>query len=130
MPGVKAVLFLAASVLMTVSCGASESSDSGTEVSTAALQTTTYRVGGMHCGGCAAAIATKVGQVDGVASCNVDLESGTAVVEAAPDSEQRIQDAIVLLGYTVNPVADPVVNPADDQIEAPTMNADAATTSG
>ena len=122
MTGVKLVLILAASVLMTTGCGASESSDVVTDVSTATLQTTTYRVDGMHCGGCAAAIATKVGQVDGVASCNVDLESGTAVVEAAPDSEQRVQDAIVLLGYTVNPI--------DDQTEASTQNTEAATTSG
>lgn len=122
MTGVKLVLILAASVLMTTGCGASESSDVGTDMSTVTLQTTTYRVDGMHCGGCAAAIATKVGQVDGVASCNVDLESGTAVVEAAPDSEQRVQDAIVLLGYTVNPI--------DDQTEASTQNTEAATTSG
>ena len=122
MTGVKLALILAASALMITGCGASDSSDADTGVSTAALETTTYRVDGMHCGGCAAAIATKVGQVDGVASCNVDLESGTAVVEAAPSSEQRVQDAIVLLGYTVNPI--------DDQVEESTENAAPATTSG
>lgn len=67
------------------------------------LQTTTYRVGGMHCEGCAAAIATKVGQVDGVASCNVDLEREIAVVEATPGSDQQVKDAIARLGYKVDP---------------------------
>ena len=103
MTGIKTALILAASLLVTAGCG--DTGSSGTaQLDPATLETTTYRVDGMHCGGCAAAIATKVGQVDGVAACKVDLESGTAVVEAAPASGQRIQDAIVLLGYTVEPI--------------------------
>lgn len=64
---------------------------------------TTYVIGvqGMHCGGCANAIATKAGQVEGVASCDVSFEDGTATVVVVPESVEAVESAITKLGYTI-----------------------------
>ena len=42
-----------------------------------ATETVVFEVQGMHCNGCADAIATKTGRVDGVTGCEVSLESIT-----------------------------------------------------
>lgn len=70
---------------------------------------TTYVIGvqGMHCGGCANAIATKAGQVEGVASCDVSFEDGTATVVVAPESIEEVESAITTLGYTITSPATP-----------------------
>ena len=93
------------SIIAFAGCGSGVEPDAAAPVS---LETTTYRVEGMHCDGCANAIAKKVGDVEGVSVCTVDLESGIATVEAAPRSEASIQKAIARLGYKVEPAADPI----------------------
>ncbi|MEE2972389.1 MAG: heavy metal-associated domain-containing protein, partial [Planctomycetota bacterium] len=75
---------------------------------------TTYVIGvqGMHCGGCANAIATKAGQVEGVASCDVSFENGTATVVVAPESIEEVESAITTLGYTITTPATPADAPS------------------
>ena len=52
MTGIRTALILAASLLVTAGCG--DTGSSGTaQLDPATLETTTYRVDGMHCGGCA-----------------------------------------------------------------------------
>ena len=64
----------------------------------------TYEIRGMHCDGCANAIATKAGRVDGVSGCDVSLENGTATVQVEPDAVGEVETAIASLGYTVKPL--------------------------
>ena len=68
-----------------------------------ATRTVVFEVQGMHCEGCATAIATKAGRVDGVSGCDVSLEEGTATIEVVPDSIDDVEIAIASLGYTVSP---------------------------
>ena len=68
-----------------------------------ATETVVFEVQGMHCNGCADAIATKTGRVDGVTGCEVSLENGTATVEVDPASIGDVEAAIASLGYTVSP---------------------------
>ena len=65
-------------------------------------ETIVLGVEGMHCDGCVNAVTTKVSKVDGVESCEVSLEDGTATVVADPASFDEVQGAIAKLGYTVN----------------------------
>ena len=67
-----------------------------------ASETIILGVEGMHCDGCVNAVTTKVSKVDGVESCEVSLEDGTATVVADPASFDEVQGAIAKLGYTVN----------------------------
>lgn len=71
----------------------------------AATTTVVFEVQGMHCDGCANAIATKAGRVEGVSGCDVSFEKGTAIVEVDPDSVGDVEAAIASLGYTVNPAS-------------------------
>ncbi|MEC8321855.1 MAG: heavy metal-associated domain-containing protein [Planctomycetota bacterium] len=83
-----------------------------------AVETTlvVFSVKGMHCEGCANAIATKAGRVDGVQSCDVDLEAETATIAVAPGSIDEVESAIASLGYDVSPAAMPET--AEDTPEA------------
>jgi len=69
------------------------------------IQTQIYLIGvqGMHCDGCANAIATKASRVEGVASCEVSLDEATATVVAVPASIKEVESAISALGYTITP---------------------------
>jgi len=53
--------------------------------------TETYRVGGMNCGGCVAAVTQAIKQVDPTAKVAVDLESGNVRIDGrlARDAVQR-----------------------------------------
>ena len=53
--------------------------------------TETYRVGGMNCGGCAAAVTQAIKQIDPTAKVAVDLESGNVRIDGrlARDAVQR-----------------------------------------
>jgi copper chaperone len=65
---------------------------------------TTYRVPGMTCGHCRAAIETEVGALDGVESVAVDVDTKlVAVVGTASDAAVRA--AIVEAGYEADPAA-------------------------
>ena len=70
-----------------------------------AIQTQIYliEVQGMHCEGCANAIATKASRVEGVASCDVSLDDATATVVVAPAAIKEVESAISALGYTIKP---------------------------
>jgi copper chaperone CopZ len=73
--------------------------------SASVVSTRVYLIGvqGMHCNGCANAIATKASRVDGVASCEVSLDEATATVVAAPAAIEQVEAAISALGYTITP---------------------------
>lgn len=59
-----------------------------------------YRVEGMTCDHCRAAVEDHVGAVPGVTGVAVDLATGTVLVEG--DAEDRlVRDAIVEAGYAV-----------------------------
>jgi len=63
---------------------------------------TTYRVPGISCGHCKAAIETEVGALDGIESVVVDIDRReVAVVGTAGDD--TIRAAIVEAGYEADP---------------------------
>lgn len=67
----------------------------------AAVQVT-YRVSGMHCGGCAEAIVAEVSEVEGVRSVRCTYESGSATVELSdPGARAEAERAITKLGYAI-----------------------------
>jgi copper chaperone len=51
--------------------------------------TETYRVGGMNCGGCVAAVTRAIQQVDPTAKVAVDLESGNVRIDG-----RLVRDAV------------------------------------
>lgn len=96
--------FIAPLLILTMTFACSRESEPVAAVPVATT-TVVFEVQGMHCDGCANAIATKAGRVDGVVECDVSLEDGTATVEAEPDSIGDVEAAIASLGYTVSPAA-------------------------
>jgi len=62
------------------------------------------KIGGMHCGACAAGIQMLVSQMDGVASVFVDYEGKKGMAEFDPQktSKEAIVKEIASLGYTAN----------------------------
>ena len=92
---------------MTIACSRDSQPDAAAPAGTTTVATTTvvFEVQGMHCDGCANAIATKAGRVEGVSGCDVSFEQGTAIVEVVPDSIGDVEAAIASLGYTVNPAS-------------------------
>lgn len=73
----------------------------------------TYKVSGMHCGGCAEAIVAEVGEVKGVREVRCTYESGQAsVVLADPASRAEAERAITKLGYAIEPVSRGAAPPA------------------
>ena len=83
--------------------GCTETSEPAATAPAVARESETIVLGveGMHCDGCVNAVTTKVSKVDGVASCEVSLDDGTATVVADPASFEAVQAAIAKLGYTV-----------------------------
>lgn len=61
---------------------------------------TTYTVTGMTCGHCVASVKEEVGEVPGVTSVEVDLESGRVDVSGEAD-DALIRAAIKEAGYQV-----------------------------
>jgi copper chaperone CopZ len=62
--------------------------------------TTTYRVTGMSCGHCVAAVTTELTKLGGVASVEVALESGeVTVTSAAPLADADVAAAIDEAGF-------------------------------
>lgn len=90
-------------VALSVGCGEVSDPAAATPATASAPETLVLGVQGMHCDGCATAISTKVGRVDGVQSCEVSLDEGTAAVVADPKSFEEVRDAIAGLGYTIVP---------------------------
>lgn len=60
----------------------------------------TYRVAGMTCDHCRAAVEDHVGTVAGVTAVAVDVATGTVLVEGDPE-DRLVRDAIVRAGYAV-----------------------------
>ncbi|MEV0587036.1 copper ion binding protein [Nonomuraea sp. NPDC050310] len=64
------------------------------------MSTATYTVKGMTCGHCVSSVKEEVGEVAGVTSVDVDLESGRLTVEsAAPVAEEAVRAAVEEAGY-------------------------------
>ena len=109
------ILVLIASSLLIAGCGecgdcADEamdylSADSGTATTVSLVEpiTKSWTVQGMHCGGCANAISSKVAKISGVESCVVNFDTSTAVVITDPAKTTEIENAMTTLGYTISP---------------------------
>ena len=58
--------------------------------------TETYRVGGMNCGGCVAAVTQAIQQLDPTAKVAIDLESGNVRIDghlARAAVQRAVEDA-------------------------------------
>jgi len=63
--------------------------------------TRTYRVAGMSCGHCRAAVAAEVDAVTGVTSVAVDLERGLLTVMGHDVGDAAVAAAVAEAGYEV-----------------------------
>lgn len=64
------------------------------------MSTQTYRVEGMTCGHCAAAVTREVAAIDGVTDVTVDVDAGTVSFQGEPE-EQALAAAVDEAGYTL-----------------------------
>jgi copper chaperone len=62
---------------------------------------TTFTVQGMTCGHCVASVKEEVGEVQGVASVDVDLGSGLVTVRGQGVDDAAVRAAIDEAGYEV-----------------------------
>lgn len=58
-----------------------------------------YNVKGMTCHSCVAMVSEEVGEVDGVESVDVDLDSGMVTVKGAGVDDDAVRSAIVEAGF-------------------------------
>ena len=65
--------------------------------------TRTYTVSGMTCAHCVRSVEEEVGQVAGVESVAVDLESGRVEVAGAQVADDDVRAAVAEAGYEVVP---------------------------
>jgi copper chaperone len=63
------------------------------------IDTSVYRVPGIHCGHCRAAIETEVGAVSGVEEVEVDLETKLVTVRGRDLDDASLRAAIDEAGY-------------------------------
>ncbi len=61
--------------------------------------TRTYKVPGIHCGRCAAAIKDEVSTVEGVDVVDVDLDSKVVTIRGESLSDEALREAIEEAGY-------------------------------
>ena len=61
--------------------------------------TVTYRVPGMHCGHCKAAVEQEVGAVAGVETVEVDLDTKRVTVRGRDLRDETLRAAIDEAGY-------------------------------
>jgi copper ion binding protein len=61
----------------------------------------TYNVTGMTCQHCVAAVSEKVGELPGVSSVEVDLDSGDVVVGGSDVDGEAVRGAVVAAGYSI-----------------------------
>ena len=80
------------------------------QLSAAEVKTTTILVKGMHCGGCAKKVATKLKAIPGVADAAVDASTSLATVTPqagkAPSS-RALWEAVEKAGYTTVKLSGP-----------------------
>ncbi len=62
-------------------------------------ETKTYRVAGMSCGHCKAAVERELRAVEGVRAVDVDLDSKLVTVSGAGLADERMRTAIEDAGY-------------------------------
>jgi copper chaperone CopZ len=62
-------------------------------------ETVTYRVPGMHCGHCEAAVKEELAEVEGVEAVDVDLDSKVVTVRGTRLSDDSLRAAIEAAGY-------------------------------
>jgi copper chaperone len=65
------------------------------------MDQTTYRVTGMTCGHCAAAVTTEVSAVAGVESLEVDVDTGILLVRGDGVSDEEVRAAVDEAGYAL-----------------------------
>lgn len=66
------------------------------------MNTTTYRVTGMTCGHCVAAVTEEISAIDSVQDVVVDLASGdVTVTSTAPLTESSVAAAVDEAGYAL-----------------------------
>ena len=65
------------------------------------MQTFSFDVSGMTCGGCTGSVQRALNEIDGVSNAEVTLQPGFASVMADPDrvTSAQIEAAITGLGY-------------------------------
>ena len=61
----------------------------------------TYSVSGMTCSHCVAAVSSAVGNVPGVSSVEVDLDSGSVAVRGEALDDELVRSAVSEAGYEV-----------------------------
>ena len=73
------------------------------------MQTLSFDVSGMTCGGCTGSVQRALSKLDGVSHAEVTLRPGVATVSADPSrvTPAQIESAITQLGYSakVRPAA-------------------------
>lgn len=94
------------SLSAAIGCARTDDQPSAETTTAISTRTVVFDIEGMHCDGCANAISTKAGRVEGVVACEASFEDGTAVVEVAPDAVDDVQAAIASLGYTITPAGE------------------------
>ncbi len=93
----------------------------------AAATPVSYRVEGMHCGGCAAGLQEKLAGLSGVVACEVSYENSRADIAVSDESiTPALEQAIEELGYTYA-VADATPSEA---AAAPAEESEASSPSG
>lgn len=70
-----------------------------------ATRTLDFDVEGMHCSHCRQSVTRAIGDLPGVASCDVDLAAGRARVTGAAIDAQAVVAAVVALGFDCRPTA-------------------------
>ncbi|WP_433436580.1 heavy-metal-associated domain-containing protein [Nonomuraea sp. CA-141351] len=66
------------------------------------MSTSTYKVSGMTCSGCAGKVKTEISKVAGVSSVDVELATGQVTVTSdGPLDDAEIRDVVEEVGYEV-----------------------------
>jgi copper chaperone len=70
----------------------------------------TYHIGGMSCGGCAAAVKQRLSNVDGVTDVKVDLGAKQAEISSTHlISISELQGALGINSYSISELKTPVI---------------------
>ncbi len=64
-------------------------------------ETRTYTVEGMTCQHCVMSVREEVGEIGGVQSVDVDLETGRLTVAGSTFTDEAVRDAVAEAGYAV-----------------------------